>query len=514
MKKIDLIIKGAKTSIILGLAVLLILGSVSSCNEDDLDLTPQTPTETDLFAKETDFEMAVIGVYSSMNRWYVHQNDQNNIVYPIWHLPGDDVTTVGSNAFEIFTNINAGNTPVDHFYTSTFQLIARANVVLEKIEGVEEDVYQTENLESYHRGEALFLRGLAYYHLWNVFGSAPPLVLTSVITGNPAYPSSSEGTGLLDQAISDFAEAATLLPLSWADAQVGRATKNSANGYSVKALVFRASVTGNKGDYEAAITAFNNLSGVSLIAQFGDNFAFDTENNVESLFEFQATETPGCGCSWAGESDPLDETGVMSVYWDLLDPNAGTLFGLQPLVATDKLIDAFDAEDPRLELTVDPLTNFIQKYVSRNSMTGANLGSVNNPRLLRYADVVLLKAEALLFSGGSKSEAIGLINDIRTRAREINGSTAPANYDTAETDESTIFEWIRNERFLELAAEGQRWWDLRRWELGGMLPNDLNNLFFDSKNANLNFNLERHLNFPLPTSETDQNPNVTQNIGY
>ena len=70
-----------------------------------------------------------------------------------------------------------------------------------------------------------------------------------------------------------------------------------------------------------------------------------------------------------------------------------------------------------------------------------------------------------------------------------------------------------NERLMELAGEGQRWFDLRRWSLGGQIT--LNNAFFDSAlPANMGFVAAKHINFPIPTSETNVNPNITQNTGY
>lgn len=144
-------------------------------------------------------------------------------------------------------------------------------------------------------------------------------------------------------------------------------------------------------------------------------------------------------------------------------------------------------------------------------MASNGVTSVNNPRILRYADVLLLRAEAVLKSGGSKEEAIGYINDIRERAR--GAGTIPADHPTSETSDATIMEWIMNERFLELAGEGQRWFDLRRWHIAGDIT--LDNAFFAPTNAAaMNFLPARHLFFPIPSGETDKNPNITQNADY
>ena len=74
-------------------------------------------------------------------------------------------------------------------------------------------------------------------------------------------------------------------------------------------------------------------------------------------------------------------------------------------------------------------------------------------------------------------------------------------------------DWIINERFVELAAEGHRWPDLKRWHIGGNIV--LSNAFFDAANsAAMNFSAPKNLVFPIPISEIDRNPNITQNPDY
>jgi hypothetical protein len=135
--------------------------------------------------------------------------------------------------------------------------------------------------------------------------------------------------------------------------------------------------------------------------------------------------------------------------------------------------------------------------------------------MLRYADVLLLKAEALVQSGGSLAEAIALVNQIRTRARNSGpaGTIAPADYAPTEIDRNKVMDWVRNERFLELAAEeGNRWLDLRRWHLGGQL--NLATWDFSSIGNEVDFDVTKHLYMPIPSRETDLNTNIVQNPGY
>ena len=119
-----------------------------------------------------------------------------------------------------------------------------------------------------------------------MFGTAP-LVTERVDDLADTRPPSSTGTQLLDQAITDLTEAATLLPDSWPEDQRGRVTNNSAYGLLGKCLVFRGNVNDATADYQAAIAAFDNITGISLVPVFDDNFAADTENNEESLLNIR-----------------------------------------------------------------------------------------------------------------------------------------------------------------------------------------------------------------------------------
>lgn len=481
-----------------------------SCDKKHLDLLPHGPTEQSYFIQESDFTKAVLGIYAKMTDFFWYNAGQNSTTIPAFLLPGDDITTnENGEEFEQFGPLQPSSDRLDYLYTAHYQMIARANLVLQKINEVKDGIYKTPNLKNYHKGEALFLRGYGYYNLWDFFGTSP-LDTIRVTSNNEFTPPGTTGTQLLDQAISDFAAAADLLPLTWDESDRGRVTSNGANGMLGKSLVFRASVNKDNADYAAAIAAFNRISGIALTNNFNDNFSYLTENNEESLFEFQASQAFAFDNVWLS-NDFDNAVGNLSIFWGFYDDNFA-LFGKSRFYATEKLLNAFNPNDPRRDSTLDASDRTIKKYVSNNKLSQSGVGSVNNYRILRYADVLLLKAEAVLQSGGSTAEAIGYINEVRTRARTMGGGTDPANYSTAETDKTTIMNWIMNERLLELAGEGQRWFDLRRWQMQGII--NLDNAFFNSNTSTMSFQLPKHLNFPIPNSERDVNPNVPQNPGY
>lgn len=489
--------------------ILLLLINLS-CSRNLIDLQPSNETEASYFKKEAEFTKAIVGVYAKLTDFYNYNaRDGRSTLVQVTFLPGDDITTTADDPFEHFAGLQASNGKLGNYYKSSYELIARANIVLEKIEG-ENGVYVTPGLKNSHKGEALFLRGLMFYNLWNYFGKAP--VITKRLTAASEWTSpESQGTQMLDQAITDFTDAASLLPATWPASDAGRATKNAANGMLGKALVIRGTHTNNQADYTAAIAAFNALSGLSLVAEFDDNNSAFTENNAESLFEFQASQSPGDNIWLPNEFDAV--IGTMSSFWGYYD-NHWSLFGASPHIGTQKLADAFEEDDPRRDRTLDVDSKSIRKYVTHNQFAPNGAGSVNNPRILRYADVLLLKAEAILQSGGQTSDAIALINQVRKRARDmVSGGTVPADYSTAETNKTTIMNWIMNERLLELAGEGQRWFDIKRWHVAGYIT--LDNAFFSPANTQaMSFQAPKHLLLPIPIDEIDKNPNVKQNPGY
>lgn len=150
-------------------------------------------------------------------------------------------------------------------------------------------------------------------------------------------------------------------------------------------------------------------------------------------------------------------------------------------------------------------------------------GSLNNERVLRYADVVLLTAEAHLKSGNPQ-RAIELVNKVRNRAREWAEAqgfdvSALENYPLSESNENTIMQWIMNERFGKLAGEGHPFWDLKRWHAAGDI--DLSGWgggdehFSTFLSGNFEFGVNKHLVFPIPQAEIETNGAITENnSGY
>ena len=501
--------------------VLVILCTIFSCSEDTVDLVPIGDTEGSFYENETQIQTGIFGVYQKLNFFYIWK--QQNFLQRIDLLPSDDISVNGSNPFENFVSLNGNNSHLNDFYRYTNQLVARANTLLSIINEKGDTAYEDQQLKNSNIGELYFLRSLGYFKLWNVYGTAP-VVTERIVDLDDAYPPNSTGTELLDQAINDLKEAINLLPENWDSEDLGRITKNSARGLLIKTLVFRGNVSGNSTDFTEAITYFNQINGISLMPYYDDNFDYSKENNSESLFEFQANRNTATVNGWVGNVGANDAFGVIgeiNAYYGYFTANQSAS---SPYFATQSLIDAYEVDDPRRTLVLDPTQVQVQnfkKYITNDVLLGSDVAnpggvlSANNPRILRYADVILLAAEAIVRSDGSMQTAMDLINQVRERARNSTESgvpaLAPADITTLGTKEEAL-NIIFHERRVELAGEeSHRWYDLRRRHIAGEI--DLTQWDFNSEDTTFKFE-PYNINFPLPEQEVIQSPNLIQNEGY
>lgn len=511
-----------KYKYIIGLCVLLAGLIIMFACEDRLDKQPLGDTEVSFFTTQDNFDRGIQGIYAKLTDWYwFHAND---CIHDFWLLPGDELTTRQDRPFESFSALQPSNGHVNYYWQVAYWISGRANTMLSLIDNVADGIYIDEDLKDIHRGEALFLRALAYYRLWNYFGTAP--VVTERITGlgEQTKPVASTGTQMLDQAITDLTTAAGLLPEKWEDKYIGRATSDAAYGLLVKCYVTRACFGGGNADYSSAITAFNNISdNIQLTAHFGSNFDAWNENNEESLFEFQASNAPAFENIWLN-NDFNQQIGSMSAYWGFFY-NSWSWWGQPPFAPTDKLRAAFEAGDPRIDETfrANDTENYngweFIKYSLRNQ-EGDVTSSLNNPRILRYGDIVLHAAEAY-FQTGNVPQAAELVNDIRERARNSVPDGNPPSAVPADLATVTMQD-IMDERLRELAGEeGYRFLDLKRWHEAGYInlatwsANDWGpSLRTDFSFSSWYSSTQGSMLYPIPTGEIDLNPNVAQNTGY
>lgn len=497
--------------------------------DDNLEVEPTKELESEFFIDQERMQMGVIAVYAKLTDLYAYNS--NNPRHELWLLPGDDLQSRNPRGLDNFKGLNSANGDVSAIWGTLYEIVNRSNTMLEKIEE-NGDVYKNENMIDYNKGEMMFLRAWSFYKLWSWWGKAP--IITERINNleNVQQPPS-QGLEMLNKAISDMEEAANLLPDGWEDSNIGRANKDAAYGMLVKFYVTKANYSDNNTEYyDKAITAFKNISDqVQLVSQFGENFDYRYENNAESLFEFQASEKSGQENPWL-DNDFAPVTGSMGAFYQHFINNWTNLGALT--APTEKLIEAFDPEDPRMAETME-LTDTAKvkdwvfndgykfvKYVKgeRNEWVGWGINSINNTRILRYADVMLLAAEAYLKTN-QDAKALELVNDIRERARFSTEDGTEAAAPLALT--SVSMQDVMDERMRELAGEeGHRWNDLRRWHMAGDIDLSTWDLydfgFAEDYNPELwGFDVNTHLWMPVPLNEMDNNPLMResgQNPGY
>jgi hypothetical protein len=232
------------------------------------------------------------------------------------------------------------------------------------------------------------------------------------------------------------------------------------------------------------------LNYYSLNANYFDNFRVEkkwAENEVIFAYNHESLTTPRSGngiCALAG--------------WGFIAP-------------TTSFINAFEANDPRLEYTVDiPGQNVYKYFGELNDSNKGNDDAPSNKIYIRWADVMLWKAEALNETGAYPA-AIALINSVRQRARlsiTAAGIYPPAgtlpDLDVASTDKSQIKNWLIQERRVELGFESQRFNDLKRWNIAKSFLTGLGKNFQDKNYV-----------YPIPQGEIDKSGgSIKQNTGY
>ncbi|COY44534.1 SusD family [Mycobacterium tuberculosis] len=152
---------------------------------------------------------------------------------------------------------------------------------------------------------------------------------------------------------------------------------------------------------------------------------------------------------------------------------------------------------------------FFRKYSSEYYRNYDDYYNPTNVRLIRYADILLMYAECVAQSNGSLTEAVALVDRVRAR---VNMPKMAVNQTAATTNRTTFLKRLQMERLLELATEGHRWADIKRW---GLLDNQEGVNELKSRDPDFeNFVVKKHRVLPIPSDEVNNNPNVKQNPNY
>ncbi len=480
--------------------ILLIIGGCS----DFLSINPQSELTQEAFpTTQEDALQATNAVYSTLRDWHYNSGG-----FPILDIMSDDAlkgsspddaaNTLGPyNDFTISTTQDG----LDRWWNTLYQGIRRANIVIEKVPSIQ----MNENLKERYVAEAHFLRGLYYFDLVRAFGGAP--LITSAEPDLKVPRASKEDIYKLVE--QDFLHAAAHLPLksAYGADDLGRATKGAAQAFLAKMYLFKKDF-GPAEDY--ALDVINSHE-YDLETKFVDANSQNGEHGVESVFEIGAVATEGQGGNQYANTQGVRGT-----------PNRGWGFN-QPSV---DLRDAFEPNDPResgtiIELgdviggieilgdgtTPDQVTDgngdviAIESYNRKVWIPGTSTDTQfgHNRRLIRYSDVLLMAAEALN-ENNKPGQALTYLNRVRKRAREGDTSILP---DITETNKDALRDIIMHERRVELALEGQRFWDFVRTGKAATVLGPLG--FVSGKNEVL----------PIPQTEIDLSQGtLTQNDNW
>ncbi|MEJ2901305.1 RagB/SusD family nutrient uptake outer membrane protein [Pedobacter panaciterrae] len=506
--------------IISKILVLSALVLMFSCKKSLLDQdNPNTLTVDQFWKTESDAQKGVNAAYAM----FYQNGGWNRWIYFRLDLTSDEGwsnspwTELGDWTRFQYINYNFWEGNVNT-YRDTYKAIFRCNQVLTY---VPEIPFADAKKKAEILAQAKFLRGFYYYYaaiLWENF----PIVTT--IQTPTDLPAQSSLAQVWAQVEKDLTEASADLPEQWTGGEIGRATKGAAQALLGKALM-------QQHKWADAKTAFDYLvtgAGKNYydLVDYKDNFRAENENNKESVFEIQFSDVnksaEGDGPSANVGSNRAQFFAPRSIGWS----DGQARFWLVNEFKKEKTTD--NKIDPRLRYTLfypGLEADFGDKTYGRSWEWGADeawfkkysrdymrsnedyFNQVNN-RVIRFADVLLMYAEALN-ELGQTADAYQYVNRVRTRVNMAGLATA---YPAIGNNKDLFRERLKVERSLELCGESVRWADLKRW---GDLDNKANVDKVALRDPDFkNFVVGKHIRLPLPQVEVDNNTNLSQNPNY
>lgn len=400
----------------------------------------------------------------------------------------------GASSLEVDNNVYAASNPnFDDFYTNHYLLIDRANRVIKNVPGIAMDA----KVKAQIIGEAKFLRALAYFNLVQAFGDVP-LVTTPTADVVHVAIKRSAAADVYVQIITDLTDAEGAgLPVKYTAAgQVGRATIGA-----VESILAKVYLT-NKDYPNAASTAKKVIESkaYTLFPDYKNIFLPENKNGQEHIFSAQYS------CLKTAYGSPFAE--AFAIFFSYPVNQGGGTFQ-----ADSAYVDSYLPGDYRKQVTiitqkVNPATGALV-----TSRTGPSVDKYwdpspcgeftarNNFMIIRYADVLLIYAEALNEISGPTADAYDAINQVRARAR--NGNSAANPQDLSGLTQEQFRDAVLQERGWELCYEGHRRWDLLRT---GKYLSVLQAAGIPVSSKNLLY--------PIPQHQRDVNSALTQNTGY
>lgn len=506
-------------------AALIASATFTGCA--DLDQEPLSSIDRDnFFGSKEDIETAINGIYEEFSEdgFYGIFNNQSiyiNDLQSDYCKAGSQTNTVDIHNLSNF-EVQPTNIFVHYAWQNHYIGINRANVVADKVEAAS---WLDEQSKANYIAEARFVRAVYYFNLVRYFGGVPLVLHDGDGEGAPR----NTVDEVYQQIVSDF-EAAAQLPDSYTSLD-SKANAGAANAFLAKVYLVWAQTNSEQGKakqkefYQKAIEYADKTiaSGkYSLLDKFIDNWSVDKKHGKEHIFSIEHDRTINPNVSghctfatnWQDDEPVLLPTSDR--YYREFDPNDQRRDGsyakrlYNPNTGTDYVFTV-----PRFRKYIDSLN-----YANPNSY-GNSAGQSTNSTILRYAEILLIKAEAENELNGPTQAAYDAINQVRRRAYWSpyeNKELAPTDGSALELSGLTQEEFrqaLREERKKEFVLEGQRWFDLIRWRIlvSYVKANttDSGNDSYARKNANVS--VKNYL-LPLPADQIILNPNLEQNWGY
>ena len=478
----------------------LIAITIGSC-ENFLDVQPRYVQDAEnYFNQPSDYEMALTAAYdllqtSYLTQWIGEIASGNAIA------GGESVTdTEGLHQIEGMTH-NAVNNELRSIFRWNYAGIARVNYMMEFQNKID---FQGKNGIL---GQARFLRAYYYFELTKYFGDVPLVIDQRLGADQVTKLDRSPRSLVYAQIESDLRFASSTLP--WSNPEKGRVDKGAALALLGKVQLYQ----GKHAEAVISLDSVINFGGYALVADYDTLWFAANENNSETVFdiEYSGLEGGGYGCMVCLEGNAAAGFNGIRQY-DGPFYSDGNSYNLP----TQDLYDAFDSTDIRRDATILDLDAFIaaqpnassisyaigggghtgfynNKYIKRQAELGLpdnDLTSPLNYKVIRYADVLLMAAEANV-QEGNDGQALTYVNSVRARV----------NMPARVSGGSALLADIFTERRLELSGEGLHFWDLLR---SGQAAQSITN-----------FQVGKHEIFPIPQVEIDLAGGIwSQNSGY
>ncbi|MBN9297458.1 MAG: RagB/SusD family nutrient uptake outer membrane protein [Filimonas sp.] len=499
---------------------LAVAGLTAGCRKSfitDVNSPSRIPVN-EYYKTQADFNAALTGIYGTLRSiydkfWIMSEVTSDNVMVPLGNA-------ANTKNFDWFT-YNSTESQVQSTYLGYYTTIAHCNNFLLRIGSFNMDTV----LKSRWIGEAKFIRAMMYFDLVRFYGNIP-MPLVPITTDSMAYTFPQVGaTAVYTQIISDLQAAETLVPANYAATgaaasgavyttnDIGRVTSGA-----VKALLGKVYLT--TGDYTKATakleelipgapgaTATTPLFGYSLLTKYSDVFSQANKNNAEIIFNIQYT------------SGPFSE-GSNFTYYFYPNVKPSLLSYIQPQALGLLTPDLFKAFEPNDSRTATSCSN-------QGATAGTTIGNYyslkyqDNPLatyqgncnwiVLRYADVLLMEAEALA-NNDDYTNALVYLNRVRTRAR--NGQAATVVPARVFSTKAQLLADILKERRVELSMEGQRWFDLLRSGATNFVNTLQAELKADGFSVNAANVTATKMLFPIPFRELNLNAAYVPNPGY